>query len=162
MKPETTEDANSTNEQIQWVTFNLENEIYGINVMDIQEVLRLSEIADVPGAPDFVMGIINLRGKVVTVIDTRKCFNLDSATITDNSRIMIVESADNVLGLLVDSVAEVIYLNRSQIDRAPKVGADENTMLIEGVAKLDDNIIILCNIENLLSKDEYKELTNLE
>ncbi len=83
--------------------------------MDIQEVLRLSEIADVPGAPDFVMGIINLRGKVVTVIDTRKCFNLDSATITDNSRIMIVESADNVLGLLVDSVAEVIYLNRSQL-----------------------------------------------
>ncbi len=120
------------------------------------------KLLTLPGAPDFVMGIINLRGKVVTVIDTRKCFNLDSATITDNSRIMIVESADNVLGLLVDSVAEVIYLNRSQIDRAPKVGADENTMLIEGVAKLDDNIIILCNIENLLAKDEYKELTNLE
>lgn len=71
---------------LQWVTFRLDNETYGINVMQVQEVLRYTEIAPVPGAPSYVLGIINLRGHVVTVIDTRECFGLQSAQVDDNTR----------------------------------------------------------------------------
>jgi len=100
----------------RWVTFQLADEIYGINVMQVQEVLRLSEVAQVPGAPPAVMGIINLRGNVVTVIDTRELFNLSANDLTDQSRIMIVECNKVTVGLLVDSVAEVVNIDNDEID----------------------------------------------
>lgn len=82
---------------LQWVTFRLDDETYGINVMQVQEVLRYSEIAPVPGAPDYVLGIINLRGNVVTVIDTRQRFGLTSTDVTDNTRIVIIEADKQVV-----------------------------------------------------------------
>ena len=106
-------------EVLQWVTFKLENEVYGINVMQVQEVLRYSEIAPVPGAPVYVLGIINLRGNVVTVIDTRARFGLAPREVTDNTRVVVIESEKQVIGILVDSVAEVVYLKASEIDDAP-------------------------------------------
>ncbi len=106
---------------LQWVTFRLDNETYGINVMQVQEVLRHTEIAPVPGAPSYVLGIINLRGNVVTVIDTRQRFGLDPAPVTDNTRIVIIEADRQVVGILVDSVAEVVYLRQSEIETAPNV-----------------------------------------
>ncbi|MEF1216815.1 chemotaxis protein CheW, partial [Photobacterium damselae] len=81
---------------LQWVTFQLEDETYGINVMQVREVLRYSEIAPVPGAPDYVLGIINLRGNVVTVIDTRSRFGLMPGDISDNTRIVIIEAEKQV------------------------------------------------------------------
>ncbi len=106
----------SNDEVLQWVTFQLEEETYGINVMQVREVLRYTEIAPVPGAPDYVLGIINLRGNVVTVIDTRSRFGLMQGEITDNTRIIVIESERQVIGILVDSVAEVVYLRSSEID----------------------------------------------
>ncbi|MEC8444327.1 MAG: chemotaxis protein CheW, partial [Pseudomonadota bacterium] len=99
---------------LQWVTFRLENESYGINVMQVQEVLRYTEIAPVPGAPAYVLGIINLRGNVVTVIDTRQRFGLPTADTTDQTRIVIIEAENQVVGILVDAVAEVVYLRQSE------------------------------------------------
>ena len=93
---------------LQWVTFKLDNETYGINVMRVQEVLRYTEIAPVPGAPSYVLGIINLRGNVVTVIDTRQRFGLDTVEVSDNTRIVIIEADKQVVGIMVDSVAEVV------------------------------------------------------
>jgi len=101
---------------LQWVTFKLDNETYGINVMQVQEVLRYTEIAPVPGAPHYVLGIINLRGNVVTVIDTRSRFGLQSAEVDDSTRIVIIEAEKQVIGILVDSVAEVVYLRRSTLN----------------------------------------------
>ena len=95
-------------EIIQLVTFRLKDETYGINVMQVQEVLRITEIAPVPGAPGYVLGIINLRGNVVTVIDTRTRFGLPTTELDDASRIVIIESEQQVVGILVDSVAEVV------------------------------------------------------
>src|SRR5680860_189029 len=106
---------------LQYVTFRLDNETYGLNVMQIQEVLRYTEIAPVPGAPSYVLGIINLRGNVVTVIDTRQCFGLVSEELTDHSRIVIIEVDKQVIGILVDAVSEVVYLNQSEIEKAPHV-----------------------------------------
>ena len=128
---------NVAEEVLQWVTFQLDRETYGINVMQVQEVLRYTEIAAVPGAPDYVLGIINLRGNVVTVIDTRSRFGLQPAEVSDNSRIVIIEAEKQVIGIMVDSVAEVVYLRASEIDVAPSVGTEESAKFIQGVAIRD-------------------------
>lgn len=153
---------NSSDDEIfQRVTFQLENETYGINVMQVQEILRYSEIAAVPGAPDYVLGIINLRGNVVTVIDTRSRFGLMSAEITDNSRIVIIEAEKQVIGILVDSVAEVVYLKKSEMETAPHVGTEESSQFIQGVTNRDDGLLILVDLNKLLSDDEWDELSLL-
>lgn len=148
----------SSDDVLQWVTFKLDNETYGINVMQVQEVLRYSEIAPVPGAPVYVLGIINLRGNVVTVIDTRSRFGLSSAEITDNTRVVIIESEKQVIGILVDSVTEVVYLKNSEIDHAPNVGNDESAKYIQGVSNRDNKLLILVDLNRLLSDDEWDEL----
>ncbi|AAW86321.1 chemotaxis protein CheW [Aliivibrio fischeri] len=148
-------------EVLQWVTFQLEEETYGINVMQVREVLRHTEIAPVPGAPDYVLGIINLRGNVVTVIDTRSRFGLMQGEITDNTRIIVIESERQVIGILVDSVAEVVYLRSSEIDTTPSVGTEESAKFIQGVSNRDGNLLILVDLNKLLSDDEWDDMANL-
>ena len=151
----------SNDEVLQWVTFQLEEETYGINVMQVREVLRYTEIAPVPGAPNYVLGIINLRGNVVTVIDTRSRFGLMEGEITDNTRIIVIESERQVIGILVDSVAEVVYLRRSEIDNAPNVGTEESAKFIQGVSNRGDELLILVDLDKLLSDDEWAELAQI-
>jgi len=146
---------------IQWVTFHLNNEVYGIAVMQVMEVLRSVDITPVPGAPDYVLGIINLRGNVVTVIDTRKRFSLPSKEVDDLSRIVIIESNGQVLGMLVDCVAEVVYLKESEIDIAPNVGNDESSRFIQGVHSKGDSLLILVDINKLLTQDEWEAISEM-
>lgn len=152
------DNVDTNDEVLQWVTFKLDSETYGINVMQVQEVLRYTEIAPVPGAPSYVLGIINLRGNVVTVIDTRSRFGLASADVNDNTRIVIIESEKQVIGILVDSVAEVVYLRASEIDVAPNVGNEESAKFIQGVSNRDGELLILVDLNKLLTDDEWDEL----
>ncbi|NQD38010.1 chemotaxis protein CheW [Permianibacter sp. IMCC34836] len=144
---------------LQWVTFRLGNETYGINVMQVQEVLRYTDIAPVPGAPIYVLGIINLRGNVVTVIDTCQRFGLQPIDVTDNTRIVIIEADSQVIGILVDSVAEVVYLRSSEIESAPNVGNDESAKFIQGVANRNGELLILVDLNKLLSDSEWADLS---
>lgn len=153
--------AGSNNEVIQWVTFRLAEETYGINVMEVQEVLRVSEIAPVPGAPHYVLGIINLRGNVVTVIDTRIRLGLTTTEVTDSTRIVIIEGAKHVVGILVDCVAEVVDLPMSEVESAPSVGNDESAKYIQGVASRDSELLILVDLNKLLTDEEWDELASL-
>jgi purine-binding chemotaxis protein CheW len=146
---------------IQWVTFHLENEKYGIKVMQVQEVLRMTEIAPVPGAPHYVLGIINLRGNVVTVIDTRRRFGLPEIENDDETRIVIVEANNNVVGILVDSVAEVVDLKVSEIETAPNVGNDESSKYIQGVSSRENELLILVDVNKLLSEEEWQDVASL-
>lgn len=146
---------------LQYVTLRLADETYGINVMQIQEVLRYSEIAPVPGAPHYVLGIINLRGNVVTVIDTRTRFGLTQAEVTDQSRIVVLELEGQVVGVLVDSVAEVVYLKESEVETAPNVGNDESARFIQGVCNKNGELIILVEFEKMLSEEEWAEMATL-
>lgn len=156
-------DPNDSNkgEFLRWVTFQLDREIYGVNVMQVREVLRYSDIAPVPGAPAYVLGIINLRGNVVTVIDTRMRFGLPTAEVTENTRIMIIESDKQVIGILVDSVAEVVDLNTADIDDTPNVGTEESAKFICGVCNRNNELLILIDLNKLLSEDEWQEVANL-
>jgi len=146
---------------IQWVTFCLADENYGIAVMQVQEVLRMTEITPVPGAPDYVLGIINLRGNVVTVIDTRQRFGLPAKEVDDASRIIIIESGEQVVGLLVDSVAEVVYLKESEIDISPNIGSDDSSKYIQGVHSDQGELLILVDVNKFLSQEEWQNVAEI-
>jgi purine-binding chemotaxis protein CheW len=143
------------------VTFRLDGETYGVNVMQVQEVLRYTEIAPVPGAPEYVLGIINLRGNVVTVIDTRNRFALKEGEVTDSTRIVIVEADEHVVGLLVDSVAEVVYLRQSEIENPPNAGHDESARFIQGVCNKNDELLILVELEKILTEEEWSDVEHV-
>ncbi len=156
-QPEHAHEANDP--VVRWVTFHLDEETYGINVMQVQEVLRYTEIAPVPGAPAYVLGIINLRGNVVTVVDTRARFGLAPREVDDATRIVIIEvSNGQVVGILVDRVSEVVDLPMSAVEAAPNVGTDESARFIQGVASRDDRLLILVDLNKLLTEDEWNEV----
>ena len=146
---------------LQWVTFRLDNETYGINVMAVQEVLRYTEIAPVPGSPAYVMGIINLRGNVVSVINTRLRFGLLEEEISEHTRIVIIEAGMHVVGILVDSVAEVVYLRQSEIETAPSVGNDDAAKFIQGVCHKNDELLILVEMDKMLTDEEWSEMEHI-
>jgi purine-binding chemotaxis protein CheW len=157
-----TQAAQVSNDAVmQYVTFRLEEEIYGINVMQVQEVLRVTEIAPVPGAPDYVLGIINLRGNVVTVVDTRERLGLGSKERDESTRIVIIEAEKLVVGILVDAVAEVVDLRASEIESPPSVGNDESSKYIQGVATRDGELLILVDLNKLLNDGEWAELGSM-
>ncbi len=126
--------------------------------MQVQEVLRFSDIAPVPGGSPHVLGIINLRGSVVTVIDTRLRFGLPRGDITDNTRIVIIEAGSHVIGILVDSVAEVVYLRQSEIEMSPNLGNEDSARYIQGVCHKDGELLILLDLDKLLTDEEWAEL----
>ena len=144
--------------QIQCVTFTLEDETYGINVMQVQEVLREIEVAPVPGAPHYVMGIINLRGNVVSVLDARKRFGLPPIDSTDLTRIIVIEVQQHIVGIMVDSVAEVVDIKPEEIETAPNVGTDETSKYIDGVVSRGEKLLILVDLNKLLSTEEWSEV----
>ncbi|MDJ0882408.1 MAG: chemotaxis protein CheW [Gammaproteobacteria bacterium] len=146
-------------DSLQCVTFTLEEEIYGINVMQVQEVLREIEVAPVPGAPDYVLGIINLRGNVVSVIDARTRFGLPSKESDDMTRIIVIEAQNQIIGILVDSVAEVVDIETDEIDIAPNVGNAETAKYIDGVVSRGENLLILVDLNKLLSEEEWGEIS---
>ncbi len=145
-------------EVLRWVTFELDKETYCISVSDVREVLRYTEIAPVPGSPDYVLGIINLRGNVVTVIETRKRFGLASVEVDDVSRIVIVEIDGHEVGILVDSVAEVVDLRQSMIEAAPNVGNDDTARYIQGVTSRDGKLLIILDLNKMLSSEELNDI----
>lgn len=151
-------DQSEQDQVLQWVTFRLAGETYGINVMQVREVLKHTEIAPVPGAPSYVMGIINLRGNVVTVIDTRMRFGLPDKELSSQSRVVIIECEKQVIGILVDSVAEVVYLYSSEIETPPNVGNDETAKFIQGVCNRDNELLILVDLNKLLNDNEWNDL----
>lgn len=153
--------AGSDDPILQYVTFRLADETYGINVMQVQEVLRYTEIAPVPGAPSYVLGIINLRGNVVTVIDTRQRFGLMTTETTDSTRIVIIEVDQQVVGIMVDSVSEVVYLRQSEIETTPNVGNEESAKFIQGVCNKNNQLLILVELNKLMSDEEWAEVAAL-
>ena len=150
--------ATDIQEQMQCVTFTLEDETYGINVMQVQEVLREIEVAPVPGAPHYVLGIINLRGNVVSVIDARMRFGLPVKESTDLTRIIVIEVQQHIIGILVDSVAEVVDIKHTEIETAPNVGTDDTSKYIDGVVSRGEKLLILVDLNKLLSTEEWGEL----
>ena len=147
--------------ETQLVVFVLAKEEFACNIADVREVLKMIRITPLPRSLDFVEGVINLRGEVIPVIDLRKRFNLPSVERTDESRIIIVEVEERMVGLTVDSVSEVIRLSNKQIQEAPNHVAGEQTNLIMGVGKIDDRMLIILNLERILTSEEQIALVEI-
>ncbi|MDY6941617.1 MAG: chemotaxis protein CheW [Pseudomonadota bacterium] len=140
------------------VTFRLDDEVYGVDVMHVKEVLRYTEIAPVPGSPNYVLGIINLRGNVVTVIDTRTRFGLVAEDPDEMTRIVVMEANDQVIGFMVDSISEVRDIPISIIEGAPHLGNEETSAYIEGVASVNDELVILVDLTRILTETDLNEM----
>jgi len=138
---------------VQWLTFVLGEENYGMKVTKVQEVLRYVTIAAVPGAEDFVLGIINLRGNVVTVIDARARFGMPISDLTDLTRIIIMEIEGHIIGVLVDSVSEVIDLKDDEVESAPDSN-DQTSIFTQGIAHKNNKLHILIDLDRLMSDDD--------
>lgn len=145
-------------ETTQFLTFSLAEDVFAIDVIKAREVLDFSKVTQVPQTPDYMLGVINLRGSVVPVIDMRRKFNMKETDRTRNSCIVVVEvdvDGDAVtVGALVDSVSEVIDLNPSQIEPPPRIGTRLNTEFIKGMGNLDDRFVIILDIDKVFSVDD--------
>ena len=142
----------------QYLTFKLSEEVFGVDVAQVREILDFIKITKVPQTPDFMCGVINLRGSVVPVVDMRLKFGMEKTETTVNTCIVVVEvnleGENTVLGALVDSVQEVFELGPSEIEPAPRIGTKLKTEFIKGMGKRDDKFIILLDIDKVFSSEE--------
>lgn len=142
----------------QYVSFVLGTERYAINIMDVEEIIRMSEITAVPKAPDFVEGIINLRERVIPVVDLKKRINMGEASLDENTRIVVVNMNSKRIGLIIDAVDEIIRIESDIIDAAPAVTVSLDSSYIEGVAKTDKGMVIILKVTKVFSSSEQGEL----
>ncbi len=150
----------------QYLTFKLGDEVFGVDVAQVREILDYIKITKVPQTPDYMCGVINLRGNVVPVIDMRLKFGLEKTNKTVNTCIIVVEveleEGNTILGALVDSVQEVFELDPEDIEPSPKIGTKLKIDFIKGMGKRDDNFIIILNIDKVFTSEEISiiEKTN--
>ena len=142
------------NEILQLVTFTLDNEEYAVAILKVQEIIRMKEITRVPNSPAFVEGVINLRGKVIPVVDLRKKFDLAEKENDEQSRIMIMDIQGITMGLVVDSVSEVLRIPSNTVEPTPPMASNISAEFIKGIAKLEDRLIILLDMDRLLGRAE--------
>ncbi|MFN8093433.1 MAG: chemotaxis protein CheW [Vicinamibacteria bacterium] len=135
------------------VTFYLDREEYGVDVRQVQEIRRVGDITSVPRAPEFVRGVINLRGRILPVLDLKRKLALGEVAASRNSRIVVVRVRERLLGLLVDGASQVPKIPVSRIEAAPEEVVERGGDYIRGVAKLDDRLIILVDLERLLAQE---------
>ena len=149
-------------EKIQVVSFGLGNEEYGVDISQVQEIIRMVDITHVPRAPHFMEGVINLRGQLIPIIDLRTRFGMDRAQHTKNTRIVVTEIATKRVGIIVDGVSEVLNLPIENVEEAPEMIAGVGTEYISGVGKVNDRLIILLELQKVISTAEKQELESLE
>lgn len=139
---------------LQLVTFKVSDEEYGVDILSVQEIIRHTGITRVPNAPTFVEGILNLRGKVIPIIDMRKRFGLATRQPDAQTRIVVFALASGVIGCQVDSVSEVLRLPSSMVDPPPAVAAGVDSKYILGVGRLNDRLLILLDFNQVLTGEE--------
>lgn len=148
------------NKKNQVVSFRIGREHFGVYIHLVQEIVRVPEITPVPEMPTFVEGVINLRGKIVSIIDLSKRLKIESATRGRASRILIVEVEKKTVGLLVDAVTEILRMPPESIEPAPDIVTSVGAEYIMGVGKLPDRLIILLDLKNILRPDEVRRLAS--
>jgi purine-binding chemotaxis protein CheW len=156
--------ATPTLETTQYLTFKLEDEVYATDIVQVREVLEYSHVTKVPRTPEYMRGVINLRGHVVPVVDLKLRFGMKRTEQTLNTCIVIVdirlEGEQIILGALTDSVQEVIEMDQHQIEPPPRIGTKLNTEFIRGMGKREDQFIIILDIEKVFSVEDLATLAS--
>jgi purine-binding chemotaxis protein CheW len=143
---------------IQMVVFNIGKELYGVGIDAVHEIVKVPDITEVPDAPAFLEGVINLRGKIVPVVDLRKRMRLDGRERTKSSRVLITENDKRLVGLLVDAVSEVLKLAPESVEAPPEMITSIGVEYITGVAKVEGRLIILLNLKKVMSVEDMKSI----
>lgn len=150
-------------ELIQLVLFKLGEEEFGVNILQAREIEKLDQgLTRVPKAPSFVEGVINLRGEIIPIVDLRKRFGLTLPPLGYDSRVIIVEVQEALVGMLVDAVVEVIRIPVSAVEPPPPITKGVESQYLSGVAKIGERLIVLLNLERALSPEESKELAEAD
>lgn len=148
----------------KFLIFRLAEEEYGIGILRIKEIIGVMPITSVPRTPDFVEGVINLRGKVIPIVNLRLRFGMEQIELTDKTCIIVVEitgGAESILiGIIVDSVSEVVNVPSDQIEEVPPLGGNIDTKYILGMAKMEEKVKILLDIDRVLNQEEVDLLKN--
>ncbi len=148
-------------EVVQVVSFRLGSEEYGVDISQVQEIIRMVEITHVPRAPRFMEGVINLRGQLIPIIDLRTRFGMSRIDATKSTRIIVTEIGSKRVGIVVDSVSEVLNIPIENVEDAPEMIAGVGTEYIQGVGKMDERLIIMLDLTMVISGDEKRELDQL-
>ena len=146
---------------LQLVTFRIGEEEFGVDILSVQEIIRLMQITMVPHAAAFIEGVINLRGKVIPIIDLRRRFGLAPKGHDKNTRIIVIEINNIIVGFVVDAVSEVLRIPASTVEPPPPVVAGVDSDYISGVGKLQDRLLIMLDLDKLLSSDDLEMLTSV-
>lgn len=146
----------------QLVVFEIGNEHYGVDIVAVESIIKMQPITAVPHARDFVEGVTNLRGTVLPVIDLRKRFGIETREADKNTRVIVVSINDIKVGMIVDSVSEVLRIAEETIEPAPPIVLSVDSTFITGIAKVDERLIILLDLGKVLSIEEQKELAEAE
>lgn len=149
-------------EVVQVVSFRLGGEEYGVDIAQVQEIIRMVVITHVPRAPHFMEGVINLRGQLIPIIDLRTRFGMPRQNSTKSTRIVVTEIGTKRVGIVVDSVSEVLNMPIENVEDAPEMIAGVGTEYIQGVGKLNDRLIIMLDLTMVMTSDEKAQLTTAE
>lgn len=145
-----------------YLTFSLDKENFALNVEHVEKILEYQEVTEVPKAPEYMMGVFNLRGEVIPLVDTRIKFGMEKAEITSSTCVLVInitsEGEEIKLGALVDNVNEVVKYDEADIMRLPSVGKQSKTEFLNGVLKINDEFVLLLNADKIFSVDEIVEL----
>jgi purine-binding chemotaxis protein CheW len=150
--------TSSQKDMLQLVSFKLKEEEFGVDILQVQEIIRMQEITHVPNAPDFVEGVINLRGRVIPIVDLRKRFGLEHKEHGSATRIIVVMIGQVTVGLIVDEVSEVLRIPEDTVEPPPPIVAGIESDYIKGVGKLEDRLLILLDLNKILSREEKSSL----
>jgi purine-binding chemotaxis protein CheW len=150
VRPSERTGGSAASDELQLVSFTIGSEEFGVDILKVQEINRTVEITRVPQAPHYVEGVINLRGKVIPIIDLRKRFGLELKEHDKNTRIVVVDIDGNVMGMIVDSVSEVLRLPADTIEPPPELVTGINAEYIKGVAKLEDRLLIFLDLSKVV------------
>lgn len=148
-------------EVVQLVSFNIGEEEFGVDILKVQEINRMVEITRVPNSPDYVEGVINLRGKVIPIIYMRKRLGMPPKPLDKDTRIIVVEIDKKVIGFIVDSVNEVLRIHKSITEPPPSMVAGIDSDFITSIAKLEDRLLIMLDLEKILTKSEVEEIKKI-
>lgn len=146
--------ADKSQTAIQLVGFNLKGQGYAVDIRDVQEIVPMREITQIPNAPEHVLGAINLRGSVIPVLSLRKRFSMDEKDPDERSRILIIRLRGMLIGFLVDSVSDVVRPAPGEIEPFPPVSSPSNSDFISGIVKQGDRLLILLDMDSLLKGDD--------
>lgn len=148
-------------EQLQLVSFMVGDELFAVDILRVHEINRMMALTKVPQSPPGVEGVINLRGRIIPVLDLRKQFGFDANEAGEQTRIIVIEVRENTIGFIVDSVREVMRINRNIVEPSPQMGTTIDSSYVAGVAKLDDQLLILLELENLMSNESLGRISGV-